>query len=80
MKTINITFSKQAIKSLNKLDNNLKLNLLKSIKNIPFGDIKNLKGYNNIKRLRVGKYRVIFTLYNNNINIIDIGSRGDIYK
>ena len=51
----------------------------------PEGDTKNLSVYNDgTKRLRVGKYRVIYKYLNDNIVevllILDIGSRGDIYK
>ena len=51
----------------------------------PEGDIKSLAGYNDgTKRLRVGKYRIIYKYINENIVeallILDIGSRGDIYK
>lgn len=45
-------------------------------------DIKKLKGYLNRFRLRVGKYRIIYEIYDNELIIIlaDGGSRGDIYK
>lgn len=51
----------------------------------PVGDIKAMQGYNDgTMRLRVGKYRVIFRYDNSGeleiLYIIDIGSRGDIYK
>lgn len=42
-----------------------------------------MKNYNNIYRMRIQKYRVIYKLVNDEIIIIDIlaaGSRGDIYK
>ena len=44
-------------------------------------DIKMLKGRRGW-RLRVGKYRVIFVVYRFEIriNVLDIGTRGDIYK
>ena len=40
------------------------------------------KDYDDIFRLRIGKYRVIFRVIQNEIviSVIDIGSRGDIYK
>ncbi len=45
-------------------------------------DIKELKGFENIYRLRVSKYRIIFEIKDNEllIEIIKAGSRGDIYK
>ena len=45
-------------------------------------DIKILRGYKNSYRLRIGKNRALFKIVNEKIVIIviDIGSRGDIYK
>jgi mRNA interferase RelE/StbE len=54
-------------------------------------DIKHLEGGNNDYRLRIGKYRFIYTIIENKlviyiienklvIYIYDGGSRGDIYK
>lgn len=46
-------------------------------------DIKQMKGTTSeTYRLRIGKYRAIYRLYNDIlvIFVIDIGSRGDIYK
>lgn len=45
-------------------------------------DIKNIKGYETLKRLRIGKYRALFEIIDNElvILVIDIDSRGDIYK
>ncbi|MGL4903590.1 MAG: type II toxin-antitoxin system RelE family toxin, partial [Cetobacterium sp.] len=54
----------------------------KDTKMISLYDIKNLKGIKDIKRLRIGSYRALFKIVNNElvILVIDIGSRGDIYK
>lgn len=51
----------------------------------PKGDIKLLQGYTDgRKRLRVGKYRIIYNYNGENeieiLLIINIDSRGDIYK
>jgi mRNA interferase RelE/StbE len=45
-------------------------------------DIKQLEGGSNDYRIRVGKYRFIYTIIENKliIYIYDGGSRGDIYK
>jgi len=45
-------------------------------------DIKRLFGYKQRYRLRIGKYRILFDKYDDKliIIVIDIGSRGDIYK
>ena len=46
-------------------------------------DIKNLNGNNFYYRMRIGKYRIIYMIINQEvviINVINAGSRGDIYK
>ncbi|MCK5536855.1 MAG: type II toxin-antitoxin system RelE/ParE family toxin [Bacteroidales bacterium] len=45
-------------------------------------DIKIIQGYENLYRLRVGKYRFIYKIQNDEliIFILKAGSRGDIYK
>lgn len=84
-----IEYSKTAAKYINKLDRLTKQRIKKAIEGLlktpPEGDIKTMQGYTDgRKRLRVGKYRVV---YNYNLNgeieilyIIDVDSRGDIYK
>ena len=51
-------------------------------KNFAKYDIKRLKENNDFFRLRIGKYRAIFTIVNHKliIMVIDIDSRGGIYK
>jgi len=46
------------------------------------GDIVKMQGekLKNIFRLRVGKYRVIFHIEKDNIKILEVDSRGDIFK
>ncbi len=41
-----------------------------------------MKGYTGLYRLRVGDYRVIYTVNNGElvVYVIDVGNRGDIYK
>lgn len=52
--------------------------------NIQFYDIKKFhsKSYDDIFRLRIGNYRAVFRIIDNEliVYIFDIGSRGDIYK
>jgi mRNA interferase RelE/StbE len=91
-----VQFSKRAVKFLKKLDAQTtervrqKILQLHSILEadgiIPFTelDIKKLKGqWEGYFRLRVGQIRVIFTLVNNEIEILliyDIDFRGNIYE
>jgi len=44
------------------------------------GDVKKLKDARNLYRLRVGDYRVIFTLEGDTITVYDVGNRKDVYR
>lgn len=84
-----IEYSKDAVKFIKKQDINQKKRIrtaIDGLKEIPMrGDIKPLEGYKDGRyRLRIGIYRIIFKIVDNDkieiIYIMDIGSRGDIYK
>jgi mRNA interferase RelE/StbE len=90
-----LNFSKNALKFLNKLSDkdtekvrNKILQLLNSVEEsglVPSGelDIKTLEGeWQGFLRMRVGKIRIIFTvdIEQDELQIYDIGFRGDIYK
>ncbi|MBA7534199.1 hypothetical protein ES705_26445 [subsurface metagenome] len=47
---------------------------------IHYGDIKPLSGRKSEYRLRVGKYRILFFIENENVHVVKIDTRGDIYK
>lgn len=82
-----VTYSTKAFKFLKKADTDIRHNLSKKIQLLkvdPFSqelDIKKLKGRDGY-RLRVGDYRVIYTIDNNIITIfiIDIAHRKEIYQ
>ena len=82
MRTIVLT--RRSSKQLDKLNKELADRIIiaiKKLKRIPAeADIETIKGEKNKMRLRVGNYRVLFKLENDNIIISDIGPRGDIYK
>lgn len=84
-----IRYSKAAVKAINSMDKATKERIRSGILGLtqkpPQGDIKPMQGYHDGRfRLRIGGYRIIykFTLENQLeiLHIIDIGSRGDIYK
>ena len=82
---VNITLSKKAAKALEALDKTTRARVVAGIHGIPDGDIKPLQGYSDgRKRLRIGKYRVVFRIMEEAnesvLYIMDVGSRGDIYK
>lgn len=84
-----IEYTKKAKKFIESQDRPTKQRLKKAIEGLtatpPQGDIKLLQGYSDgRKRLRVGKYRIIYNYLPSGeieiLLIIDIDSRGDIYK
>lgn len=78
-----IILKKKAKKFIDKLPVNEKRRVVAAIERLPNGeDIKKLKGYDDLLRLRVGDYRIIYTIDNGKliIYVIDIDNRGDIYK
>lgn len=78
-----IEFSKKAAKSYARLPEDYKslvdLALYKLSEGLPV-DIKPILGEKDIYRIRVGRYRILFTIIDNVVLISSIGPRGDIYK
>ena len=79
---MNIIYSKEAVKNISRMDATTKQRIKQGILAIPKGNIKPLQGYSDGRqRLRVGKYRVVFNyMSETDILIMEIGTRGDIYK
>ena len=78
---MNITFSKDAVKVLSRLDAPTKQRIKQAIFNIPQGDNKRLQGKPIRYRLRVGDWRILYTSVKANIILIEaISPRGDAYK
>jgi len=75
-----IFFVKQALKSIERLDKATKQRIHQAIYKLPEGDIKRLKGYSLLYRLRVGDWRIIFQADANEIIIENILPRGSSYK
>lgn len=78
-----IVIDKPALKFLQKQTQIQRERILKAISLLPEnGDIKPLAGYINQYRLRVGSYRVIYTIKDDLliVQVLNIGNRGDIYK
>ena len=78
-----VEFSKKAAKSYARLPEDYKslvdLALYKLSEGLPV-DIKPIIGEEDIYRIRVGRYRILFTIIDNVVLISSIGPRGDIYK
>lgn len=77
-----IIIEKAAEKFLKKQDGKAQERLLKAIYKLPEGtDIKKLQGHD-LYRLRVGNYRILYTV-DDGVKIItieNIDNRGDVYK
>ena len=86
---IKILYSKDALKFLRKqpkkIVERIREAITKLTHNPPEGNIAVMQGYTDgRKRLRVGSFRIIFNYKKESLVevllILDIGSRGDIYK
>ncbi len=75
-----ITLNKQAKKAIERLDIFTKQRIRQGIYNLPSGDIKRLRGYTDLYRLRIGDWRILFTMIADRITIEDVLPRGDAYK
>lgn len=84
-----IIYTKKAAKYISGLDRPTKQRIKAGIEGLtkqpPEGDIKQLQGFSDgRKRLRIGKYRIIYNYLPNGeleiLYIMNIDSRGDIYK
>lgn len=83
MNKYKIEFDKNTVKFLSKQSRSNKERIFNAIARLPFErNIKAMQGYAGYYRLRVGDYRIIYTVNNEIliIRIIRIGNRGDIYK
>ena len=77
------SYSRTSIKYLQKLERDVVRKIIEAIEKLPHeGDVNKLKGkrIKNIFRLRIGKFRVIYSLEKEVIKIIKIDTRGDVYK
>ena len=78
-----IILHKRAKKFLDRLPDGEKRRIVEAISKLPtVGDIKPLTNGGGVYRLRVGGYRVIYTVEHDKliVYIVEIGNRGDVYK
>ena len=78
-----IVIEKPVEKFIRKQPKAEQVRILTAIYKLPSsGDIKALQGNPGLFRLRVGNYRIIYTVDNGKliVHVIDAGNRGDIYK
>ena len=78
-----LSFSRTSLKFLSKCELNTKAAIIEAMRGLPNqGDICKLKGQvtKNMHRLRVGRYRVIYNWEGDEVSIMKIDTRGDVYK
>jgi mRNA interferase RelE/StbE len=80
-----LIYHKSSLKFIAKQEKTIQNRIAEGLKGLlkipPEGDIKYMKGYTNLYRLRIGPIRILFDI-NHSENIIyiqAIGNRGDIY-
>lgn len=78
-----IKWEKRTLQELNKLEKTIVSRIYKKVYELKEGfkfiDVKRVKGEDKF-RLRVGDYRVLFSLENNEIIVWKVGHRKNIYK
>ena len=78
-----IIIKKKAKKFIDKLPMPTKKRIIEAINLLPYGsDIKQMKGHDDLFRVRVGDYRIIYTVDNGEliVYVIGAGNRGQIYN
>jgi len=80
-----IFIEERVSKEIEKMSKKLKDNLIKKLKILEKGfslelDIKKLKGFQNHYRMRIGNFRLLFYLNENNVIVYKIGKRENIYE
>lgn len=78
-----IIIKKKAKKFIDSLPMSDRQRLVSAIEKLPNGeDIKRMSGHSDLFRLRVGSYRIIYTVDGKElvVIVIDAGNRGQIYK
>lgn len=69
-------------KKFSKYDRKLQEKIFNAIQNLPDGDVKRLTGSDipPIYRIRISKYRILFHMNEEEIQILKVDSRGYIHK
>jgi len=83
MTVFRIVIMKPARKYLKRQPRDQQERLLRAIYQLPHeGDIKQLIDQDNVYRLRVGDYRVLYSIYRNTliVKVMDVNIRGNVYK
>jgi mRNA interferase RelE/StbE len=81
---VEVTLTNDAVKQYERLNEPALSRITTAIDKLeldpPEGDIKELQGHPGVFRLRVGNYRILYTVGNTGIDIFKIAPRGQVYK
>lgn len=88
MASYKVEFARSARKEFERLPAKLQLKATEALKLLaqnPFSEllkVKKLKGADNLYRIRLGDYRVVYEIRNNEliVLVIKIGNRREVYK
>jgi mRNA interferase RelE/StbE len=88
MATYKVEFVKSARKEFDRLDTKLKVKTAEALRLLaqnPFSEllkVKKLKGANNLYRIRLGDYRIVYEIRNEQliVLVIKVGHRREIYR
>lgn len=78
-----IRIERKALRFINRQSADQKRRILAAIYKLPdAGDRKRMEGVPGLFRLRVGGYRIMYTVDNGKlvVCVVDAGNRGDVYK
>ncbi len=78
-----VIIQKKAKKFIDKLPRKEQMRIVSAIEQLPNGeDIKRFRGHDDLFRLRVGNFRIIYTVDHGilTVYVIDADNRGQIYK
>lgn len=76
-----ISYAKAVSKTISSMDKREKQRIKKAIEGLPRGDVKPLRGSDDLYRLRVGGWRIVFSRPDDYTILIEkVAPRGDVYK
>ncbi len=78
-----IVYDRPAVKFLKKQPKEKQEWIVAAIHKLPeSGDIKPMAGHTGLYRLRVGSYRILYSVEHDilEVRVMNIGNRGDVYK
>ncbi|KKP47622.1 MAG: Plasmid stabilization system [Candidatus Woesebacteria bacterium GW2011_GWA1_33_30] len=78
-----LTITSHAEKQIKKLPKSIQIIITSKIRNLinsSFEDLEKLSGYKNYYKARTGTYRIIFVKFTNEVEIILVAHRKEVYN